>query len=87
VQNVDYLGQRNNYRLGAYHRLDVSLTHTKPKKWGARTWNVSVYNAYNRRNPYFVRLSSSAANIVSGRRLYQVSLFPILPSVSYGFSF
>ncbi|MBF9239277.1 TonB-dependent receptor plug domain-containing protein [Hymenobacter sp. BT683] len=87
VQNVEYLGQRNNYRLGAYHRLDLSLTHTKTKKWGTRTWNVSVYNAYNRQNPYFVRLSSAAAGITSRRQLYQVSLFPILPSVSYGFTF
>ncbi|SMB83879.1 TonB-dependent receptor plug [Hymenobacter roseosalivarius DSM 11622] len=89
VQSVDYIGERNNYRLGAYHRLDLSLTHTKEKRWGARTWNVSVYNAYNRKNPYYVRLSNSFAGfgVTSPRRLYQVSLFPILPSFSYGFTF
>ncbi|MBC6608153.1 TonB-dependent receptor plug domain-containing protein [Hymenobacter sp. BT188] len=87
VQTVDYIGERNNYRLGAYHRLDLSLTHTKKKKWGERTWNVSVYNAYNRKNPYFVRLSNAVAGSSTPRRLYQVSLFPVLPSFSYGFTF
>ncbi|CAN5860815.1 TonB-dependent receptor [soil metagenome] len=82
VESVDYLGERNNYRMPAYHRLDLSLTHTKKKRWGERSWNVSVYNAYNRQNPYFMQLSN-----YTPRRLYQVSLFPILPSFSYGFSF
>jgi len=91
VQTVDYIGERNNYRLAAYHRLDLSLTHTKKKRWGERTWNVSLYNAYNRKNPYSVRLSKPVTGVgvtsTSPRRLYQVSLFPILPSFSYGFAF
>lgn len=88
VQSVEYIGERNNYRLAAYHRLDLSLTHTKEKRWGTRTWNVSVYNAYNRKNPYYVRLSNSfTGRTTSPRSLYQVSLFPILPSFSYGFTF
>ncbi|RDV10702.1 TonB-dependent receptor [Pontibacter diazotrophicus] len=90
IENVDYLGERNNYRMPAYHRLDLSLTHTKKKKWGERSWNISVYNAYNRKNPFFLRLSRSLGSNVSGiptRGLYQVSLFPVLPSFSYGFKF
>lgn len=87
VETVDYLGERNNYRMPAYHRLDLSLTHTKKKKWGERSWNVSVYNAYNRRNPYYLYLSSTSSSISSPRRLFKKSLFPVLPSVSYGFKF
>jgi hypothetical protein len=89
VQTVDYLGERNNYRMPSYHRLDLSLTHTKKKSWGERSWNVSVYNAYNHKNPYFMRLSNPSLRTGSSapRRLYQVSLFPILPSFSYGFKF
>ncbi|GAB3820465.1 TonB-dependent receptor [Pontibacter rugosus] len=89
VEIVDYIGERNNYRMPAYHRLDLSLTHTKKKKWGERTWNISVYNAYNRKNPYFLQLSqlNSSSSGNADRRLYQVSLFPILPSFSYGFKF
>ena len=87
VATVDYLGARNNYRLPAYHRLDLTLTHTKRKRWGERSWNVSVYNAYNRQNPYFLYLTTPLTGSTSPRRLYQVSLFPVLPSVSYGFKF
>lgn len=88
VETVDYLGERNNYRMPYYHRLDLSLTHTKKKKWGERSWNISVYNAYNHKNPYFMHLSQpSQSTDGSSRRLYQVSLFPVLPSVSYGFKF
>ncbi|OKL41834.1 TonB-dependent receptor plug domain-containing protein [Pontibacter flavimaris] len=90
VETVDYMGERNNYRMPAYHRLDLSLTHTRKKKWGERSWNISVYNAYNRKNPYFMHLSQPGASSSEGsgsRHLYQVSLFPVLPSVSYGFKF
>jgi hypothetical protein len=88
VASVDYLSKRNNYRMPAYHRLDLSLTHSKRRKWGDRNWNVSVYNAYNRRNPYFLYLS--AANMGdedTPRRLYQVSIFQLIPSISWGFKF
>jgi len=88
VQTVDYVGERNNYRMPSYHRLDLSLTHTKKKKWGERSWNVSVYNAYNRKNPYSLYLSNSNPGAGSSpRQLYQLSLFPVLPSFSYGFKF
>lgn len=90
TENVDYLGERNNYRMPAYHRLDLSLTHTKKKRWGERSWNISIYNAYNHKNPFFLRLSKSQGSNGVGnppRRLYQVSLFPVLPSFSYGFKF
>jgi hypothetical protein len=83
VETVYAFGERNNYRMNAYHRLDVSLTHTKKKKWGERSWNVSVYNAYNHKNPYYLYLSKSGR--YSG--ISQFSLFPILPSFSYGFRF
>ncbi|WP_266202690.1 TonB-dependent receptor [Pontibacter kalidii] len=89
VETVDYVGERNNYRMPAYHRLDLSLTHSKKKKWGERSWNISVYNAYNHKNPYFMHLSqpSISAENNSSRRLYKVSLFPVLPSISYAFKF
>ena len=89
IETVDYLGERNNYRMPSYHRMDLSLTHTKIKKWGERSWNLSVYNAYNRRNPYYLYLTnvSTSTSTTSTRKLYQKSLFPILPSFSYGFKF
>ena len=90
---IDYLGERNNYRLPAYHRLDLSIGFLKKKKRGEREWNVSIYNAYNRRNAYFVYVGGNRTEISPGttstqsRELFQVSLFTIIPSVSYRFKF
>jgi len=76
----DLIQQRNNARMPAYHRLDVSYSHSKQKKKDrVRTWNVSVYNLYNRLNPYFLYESEG--------RLKQYAFFPIIPSVSYSLEF
>jgi hypothetical protein len=83
-----YEGGRNNYRLRNYHRLDIALNWVREKPKGTRTWSFSVYNAYGRRNPYF--LVSQVRFGEGGRRtvgLQQFSLFPILPSLSYSFDF
>jgi hypothetical protein len=72
--------ERNNARMPAYHRLDVSYTHSKQKKNDRiRTWNVSVYNLYNRLNPYFIFESEG--------KLKQYAFFPIIPSASYSLEF
>lgn len=49
-----YISQRNNYRLPASHRLNVGINFNKKTKHGMRTWNISVYNAYNAMNPNLV---------------------------------
>ena len=86
---------RNAYRMRSYHRLDVGINFHKKKKWGERTWNISIYNLYNRQNPYFYYFDTSASydkegHIIEGSEktvLKQQSLFPIIPSVSYRFRF
>jgi hypothetical protein len=75
---------RNSLRLPAYHRLDLGINFHKKTKWGKRTWNISVYNAYNRRNPYYLYINQNGDGTGDVR---QVSLFPIIPSVSYIFQF
>lgn len=85
TSTVDRYSSRNGERMPAYHRFDVGLNFHKEKRWGTRTWNISVYNAYNRRNPFFLYIHQ---DWMSGRRsVRQVSLFPIIPSVSYIFKF
>jgi len=89
---------RNNYRTPSYHRLDLGVNLHKQKKRGIRTWSFSVYNAYSRKNPFFIYWGSEyysepdPAN--PGEYLYftkpvlkKVSIFPIIPSVSYSFKF
>jgi hypothetical protein len=80
----DY-GSRNSYRMAPYHRMDLDLSHTKKKRWGEVVNSISIYNAYNRKNPYFIYLFRGHDNTPSSYR--QVSLFPILPSFSKTFKF
>ena len=94
-QTIDYISERNNYRLPAYHRMDVGFNWHKKKKHGVRTWNISLYNAYNQKNPFIVRQSYSndgyydplTGNYTSRKILVKISIFPIIPSVSYSYKF
>lgn len=87
---VDEFGPRNWYRLAAYHRMDVSITyHFDKKKWFDSSLNFSIYNLYNRNNPYFIYFDYEG-NVDKGTfelQAKQLSLFPILPSLTWNFSF
>lgn len=82
----------NQYRMKAYHRLDFSATYTpvpKKKRKISSQWVFSVYNLYSRLNPYFLYYdqegSIAEGNLtITGK---QVSLFPVLPSVTWNFKF
>lgn len=75
----------NTFRMRPYHRLDVGISFEKQKKHGVRVWNVSIYNAYNRMNPYYYYFEFDEKN--NKVEVIQVTLFPIMPSVSYEFRF
>ncbi|HLW39835.1 MAG TPA: hypothetical protein VKX31_05555 [Brumimicrobium sp.] len=87
----------HNIRMRDYHRLDVSFNHTKETKWGERTWTISVFNLYNRKNPYYYYYKHDSEVVSDGKggmegelgglKLYQRSLFNIFPSFSYSFKF
>ncbi|MEQ8812305.1 MAG: TonB-dependent receptor, partial [Imperialibacter sp.] len=79
-----YYPSRNNYRMRAYHRLDVSVSKTKKKKWGQQTWSFGAYNAYSRANPFFMDIGYDRSG---NKKFKQYSLFPIIPSVRYNFEF
>jgi len=92
---VDLITKRNGYRLPDFHRLDLSLTLT-PKKNADRRWNsswvFSVYNVYNRKNPFtiYTRLKQDEdGNVIEPKQkeARMVYMFPILPSVTYNFHF
>ena len=101
---VEY-SPRNSYRMAPYHRADISATWSgkkykefkdietgeikKVKKKFVSSWNFSVFNLYNRKNPYFIYFDNtgSLANGTLDVAAIQVSLFPILPSVTWNFSF
>jgi hypothetical protein len=77
---------RNGFRMAPYHRLDVAATFTKVKKKHTRNWVFSVYNVYNRQNPFYVYLGTTDT-YPSKPVFKQVSLFPLLPSFTYQFKF
>ena len=68
-----------------YHRADISVNfHRQFKKRHChRTINLSVYNLYNRANPYLTYTSSQYSFQGYPKALVQLSIFPILPSVAY----
>jgi len=74
---------RNSFRMRSFHHLDLSLFFSKHKKNGIRKWSVNIYNVYNRQNPYYYYLSNDSGTW----KLYQQSLFPIIPSINYSFVF
>ena len=82
----------NAYRMKDYHRLDVAATYTPtPKKVRKYTsnWVFSIYNLYSRLNPYFIYFDQegSAANGTLKVTAKQVSLFPVIPSVTWNIKF
>lgn len=97
--------RRNAFRMPSYHRMDFSLTikgketkrilntetneYYQKKKKLISSWNFSVYNLYNRANPYFIFFDASGDPVGGNLDInaYQVSLFPILPSITWNFKF
>ena len=87
--NVEY-GPRNSARFDPYHRIDLSATYTpKPDSQKAFTssWTFSLYNAYSRKNTFFTytAFESDALSGNAKATAYKVSLFPIIPSVTWNF--
>jgi hypothetical protein len=97
--------KRNAYRMDPYHRMDLSLTidgketktdinpetgeEIRRNKKLISSWNFSVYNLYNRANPYFIFFDYSGDPVqgTADFSAFQVSLFPVLPSITWNFKF
>lgn len=94
VGKYNYLGEsvavyskRNEYRLPTYHRLDLSATYTpqrQNKRWKSE-WTFGIYNVYNRKNA--VSVSFRENKDTHANEAVRLSIFGIIPSVTYNFSF
>ena len=84
-------GERNSLRLPNYNRMDLGATYThRPDKKGFHSsWTFSVYNAYNRWNPFFINydIQQSIEKGTAKATAFQVTLFPIIPSITWNFKF
>ena len=89
---IDVYSQRNNYRIPAYHRLDLAL-HLPRRNRTKSELSISLYNAYHRQNVFYLLTRDSLSldpetGFYNERRTFKkVTWFPILPSISYRFQF
>ena len=87
--SIPHYTGRNEARLPNYHRLDIAATlrplKNENRKWNAE-WVFSIYNVYNRKNAssLYFRQNSDDADVTEA---VQLSIFPIIPSISYNFKF
>ena len=97
-REIQSLGEKNKFRMTNYHRLDFSAEWKKPlekRKWKnfESSWVLSVYNAYYHRNPYYVfsdtdRIYDSNGNLIDENQTFkEVTILPIIPSMTYKFKF
>lgn len=79
--------ERNAFRLPAYHRMDVGIVYQLLPKWGEADITLSIYNVYNRRNTYFIYFEEvkNENDVPIKYVAKQVSLFPIIPSLTFNF--
>ncbi|MBI9069634.1 MAG: carboxypeptidase-like regulatory domain-containing protein [Salinivirgaceae bacterium] len=87
AQEIELYSKKNSFRAEPYHRLDIGFNFRKEKPRGTRTWNISIYNLYNRKNPHYYYFSNNTTNGKGEVKIMKKSLFPILPSISYSFQF
>lgn len=93
----NFYGPRNNYRIPDYHRADIGVTikpKEKPDQRFESSWNFSVYNVYNRANPYSIYFTQADEDqaekfgVEEGESIaVQVALFKIIPSITWNFKF
>jgi hypothetical protein len=81
--------KRSNYQLDPVHRLDLSLVMALKTRHGAADLTLSLYNAYSRRNPFYIRFTqvNNEQGFAAAIQPKLVSLFPVLPGITYNFKF
>ena len=80
----------NGFRMPPYHRLDLSATYNFTVADRLESKLIfSVYNVYNRHNPYYIYYTASGdlSEYNLNVEANQISLFPILPSITYKVKF
>jgi len=87
---VNDYGKPNSFRMPPYHRLDVSATWMLAKRKRINSsLTFAIYNVYNRMNPYFIyfEVFGNIQKYELSVQAKQVSLFSIMPTVTWNFNF
>lgn len=86
-QTVSYFTERNGYRVPPSHRLDLAITlKMNLKKKFKNSLTLSIYNLYNQYNPYSIDFRQSETDPTKTDAV-QLSLFGIVPTITWNFSF
>jgi hypothetical protein len=86
----NFYDTRNAYRIPASHRMDIAATRqTKYAffKHGTGEWVFSVYNVYNRRNPFSVFVRQNEADPTKTEAVRYAVFGSVIPAVTYNFKF
>ncbi len=94
---VNLVSDRNGYRMPDFHHLDLNLTYKPVWKRHPNiksTWNLNIYNVYNRKNAFLVYSKSTfdgnneqSFGIENTNQIFMLYLFSILPSIRYTLEF
>ncbi|MBL4625500.1 MAG: TonB-dependent receptor [Flavobacteriales bacterium] len=86
-ETINFYTEKNGYRMPAYHRADLSITldGKKREKFGS-SWNLSIYNIYNKKNVYSITFRDSETNKGTTEAV-RLSLFGIVPAITWNFKF
>lgn len=86
-QLVTQYSERNNGRMPDTHRLDLGATcQLKKTDRFESSLNISLYNAYGRKNPYSISFQQVEGSSFESEAV-QMSLFSFVPSITYNFKF
>lgn len=91
VSSESYVSKKCNYRLPETHYLNIGINFHKKTKHGMRTWNISIYNVYNRMNPTLIYKDYKATEIngkvVDKPYINKITVLPCIPSITYTYKF
>ncbi len=86
-QKISYFTERNGYRMPASHRLDIAVTfRNKITKRFRSSFTIGAYNVYNQYNPYSITFQENEQDPTKTDAV-QLSLFGIVPTITWNFSF
>lgn len=90
---IENYGEKNNIRMKPFHHLDVGVQFIKPhKKAGQSIFEISIYNVYNHKNPFFYFVEDDYTSYYGNnnravQKIKQISIFPMIPTFTYHFKF
>lgn len=90
LNTIENYGPKNNIRMRPFHHLDIGVQFIKPhKKKGQSIFEISIYNVYNHKNPFFYYVSEEYDEESQQYfdQINQISIFPIIPTFTYHFKF